>query len=170
MWPYFYQCIWCGDRSTQPWAMMVRDLLAESGVELFDGPKSRLKKRLSEIAVKVVLEQKRQLVSLSCMPTPQVWFKLQQHVCDSKARGLLNRLRAGDAGLDNRRPNIHRSTTKWCSLCLNKGLVNHLTEHHVVVSCQAVWEVSIRIESTHDRNDLEQHDSPYWDLRGRQCL
>ena len=77
-------------------------------------------------------------VSLSCMPTPQVQFKLQPHICDCKARGLLNRLRAGDAGLGNRRPNIHGSTTKWCPLCLNNGLVNHLTEHHVVVSCQAV--------------------------------
>ena len=118
--------------------MMVGDLLAELGVELFDGPKSRLKKRLSEIAVKGVLEQKRQLVSLSCMPTPQVWFKLQPHVCVTKARGLLNRLRAGDKGLGNLRPNIHGSTTKWCSRCLIKGLVNHLTEHHVVISCKAV--------------------------------
>ena len=50
----------------------------------------------------------------------------------------MNRLRAGDAGLGNRRPNIHGSTTKWCPLCLNNGLVNHLTEHHVVESCQAV--------------------------------
>ncbi len=57
---------------------------------------------------------------------------------ESKAGGLLNRLRAGDAGLGNRRPNIHGSTTKWCPLCLNKGLVSHLSEAHVVVSCQAV--------------------------------
>ena len=38
-------------------------------------------------------------------------------------------------------PNIHGSTTKWCPLCLlclDKRLVNHLSEHHVVVSCQAV--------------------------------
>ena len=50
----------------------------------------------------------------------------------------MNRLRAGDAGLGNRRPNIHGSATKWCPLCLSKGIVNHLSEHHVVVSCQAV--------------------------------
>ena len=68
----------------------------------------------------------------------KIWVKLQPHVCDSKAGGLLNRLRAGDAGLGNRRPNIHGSTTKWCPLCLNKGLVSHLSETHVVVSCQAV--------------------------------
>ena len=89
------------------------------------------------MAVGGVLEQKRQLVSLNCMPTSKVWFKLQLHVCDGKAGGLLNRLGAGDAGLGNRRPNIHVSTTKWCPLCHNKGLVNHLSEHHVV-SCQAM--------------------------------
>ena len=88
--------------------------------------------------IKGVLERKRQFVSLNCMPTPRVWFKLQPHVCDSTVGGVLNRLRAGDAGLGNRRPNIHGSTTKWCPLCLNKGIVNRLSEHHVVVSCQAV--------------------------------
>ena len=117
---------------------MVGDLVADLGIDVFDGPKSRLKKRLTEIAVQGVLKQKRRFVSLNCMPIPLVWFKLQPHVCDSKAGGLLNRLRAGDAGLGNRRPNIHGSTTKWCPLCLDKGLVNHLSEHHVVVSCQAL--------------------------------
>jgi len=121
-----------------PWARMVGDLVSELGIEAFDGPKSRLKKRLTEVAIQGVLRQKKRFVSLNCMPTPQIWFKLQPHVCDSKAGGLLNRLRAGDAGLGNRRPNIHGSTTKWCPLCLNKGLVSHLSEAHVVVSCQAV--------------------------------
>ena len=74
------------------WARMVGDLVAELGVDLFDGPKSQLKKRLSKVEVAGVLEQKQQLVSLNCMPTPKVWFKLQRHVCDSKAGGLLNRL------------------------------------------------------------------------------
>ena len=121
-----------------PWARMVGDLVAELGLDVFEGPKSRLKKRLTETMINGVLEQKRQLVSLNCMPTPQVWFKLQPHVCDSTVGGVLNRLRAGDAGLGNRRPNIHGSSTKWCPLCLNKGIVNRLSEHHVVVSCQAV--------------------------------
>ena len=102
-----------------PWARMVGDLVAEMGVDLFDGPKSRLKKRLTEVAIKGVLEQKLQLVSLSCMPTPQVWFKLQPHVCNSKAGGLLNRLRAGDAGLGNRRPKsiaLHQSGVHFASI------------------------------------------------------
>jgi len=121
-----------------PWARMVGDLVADLGLDVFEGPKTRLKKRLIQTSIKGVLEQKRQLVSLNCMPTPQIWFKLQPHVCDSKVGGVLNRLRAGDAGLGNRRPNIHGSATKWCPLCLSKGIVNHLSEHHVVVSCQAV--------------------------------
>ena len=72
------------------------------------------------------------------MPTPRVWFKLQPHVCDSTVGVVLNRLRAGDAWLGNRRLYIHGSSTKWCPLCLNKGIVNRLSEHLVVVSCQAV--------------------------------
>ena len=59
-------------------------------------------------------------------------------VCVGDHAGLLNRLRAGDAGLGNRPQNIHGSTTKWCPLCLEKGLVNNLSEHHVVIFCQAV--------------------------------
>ena len=59
------------------WARMVGDLVSELGVDLFDGPNSKLKKRLTEVAVARVLEQKQQLTSLNCMPTPKVWFKLQ---------------------------------------------------------------------------------------------
>ena len=50
---------------------MVGDLVSELGFEAFDGPKSRLKKRLTEAAVRGVLRQKKRFVSLSCMPTPQ---------------------------------------------------------------------------------------------------
>ena len=65
---------------------MVGDWVAELGVNLFDGPKSRFKKRLTKVAVAGVMEQKQPLVSLNCMPIPKVWFKLQPHVCDSKGR------------------------------------------------------------------------------------
>ena len=71
-----------------PWARMVGNLVAESGDVLFNGPKSQLKKRLTKVALAGVLEKKQQLVSLNFMPTPKVWFKLQLHVCDSKAEGL----------------------------------------------------------------------------------
>ena len=63
-----------------PWARMVGELVAELGLDVFEGPKSRLKKRLTETMINGVLEQKRQLVSLNCMPTPRVWFKLQPRV------------------------------------------------------------------------------------------
>ena len=59
-----------------PWARMVGDLVAELGVDLIDGPKSRLQKSLTIVALAGVLEQKQQLVSLNCMPNPKVWFKL----------------------------------------------------------------------------------------------
>ena len=55
---------------------MVGDLVAELGVDLIDGPKSRLQKSLTIVALAGVLEQKQQLVSLNCMPNPKVWFKL----------------------------------------------------------------------------------------------
>ena len=42
---------------------MVGDLVADLGIDVFDGPKSRLKKRLTEIAVQGVLKQKRRFVS-----------------------------------------------------------------------------------------------------------
>ena len=40
----------------RPWARMVGDLVADLGIDVFDGPKSRLKKRLTEIAVQRGLE------------------------------------------------------------------------------------------------------------------
>ena len=86
------------------------------------------------MAVGGVLEQKRQLVSLNCMPTSKVWFKLQLHVCDGKAGGLLTYLEQEMQDLAN----IHGPATKWCPHCHNKGLVNHLSENHVFVSCQAM--------------------------------
>ena len=65
---YPNQCIRRGYRAhDDPWARMVLDLVADLGVDLFDGPKSSLKKRFTEVVVVGVLEQKRQLVSLNCM-------------------------------------------------------------------------------------------------------
>ena len=116
------------EASDEPAGGMVGDLVAELGVNLLNGSRSRLKNRLIKVSGAGVQKQKQLLVWLSCMPIPKVWFKLQPHVCNSKAGGLLNR-RAQAARLGNHRPNIHGPTTKSFPLCLS--------EHHVV-SCQAV--------------------------------
>jgi len=72
------------------------------------------------------------------MPQPRKWFKLQDHVNDSAEIGTLNRVRAGDAGLGNRRPNKAGKFHSHCPYCLSLGIAVKLSEHHVLIECQSV--------------------------------
>ena len=97
------------------------------------GPKRLLKSSLRDVVVGNVLSQKRELSSLACMPQPRKWFKLQDHLNDSAELRTSNRVRVGDAGLGNRRPNPMGKFYSHCPYCLTKGVVTKPTEHHVKV-------------------------------------
>ena len=68
---------------------------------------------------------------------PNNWFKLQPHVSDSQSSRLLCRVRAGDAGLGNRRPNEFGKSYKLCPFCLRNGLTVALNEAHAILECPA---------------------------------
>ena len=127
-------------RSPQdPWASQVKALKAAVGVHQLDGSKRLVKSMLKDVAVGNILQQKRELTSLSCMPQPRKWFKLQDHVNDSAEIRTLNRVRAGDAGLGNRRPNKGGQFYSHCPYCLSLGKAVKLSEYHVLLECQSVW-------------------------------
>ena len=68
-----------------------------------------------------MIARKREHVSLRYMPLPTLWFKLQPHVTDLPSSRLLCRVRAGDVGLGNRRPNDFGNSYKLCPFCLQNG-------------------------------------------------
>ena len=47
-------------------------------------------------------------------------------------------VRVGDAGLGNRRPNPMGKLYSHCPVCLDRGVVAKLTEHHVIIECLGV--------------------------------
>ena len=87
------------------WARQVEALKEAVGDHGLVGPKRLLKSSLKDVAISNVFSQKRELSSLACMPQPRILFKLQEHVNDIAELGSFNRVRVGDAGLGNRRPN-----------------------------------------------------------------
>ena len=68
-----------------------------------------------------MIAKKREHVSLRYMPLPTFWFKLQPHVTDLLLSRLLCRVRAGDVGLVNRRPDDFGKSYKLCPFCLQNG-------------------------------------------------
>ena len=60
------------------------------------------------------------------------------NVNDSAEFGSLSRCRAGDAGLGNRRPNVHGASYKQCPWCRDLGIQVSLNELHVVLECPGV--------------------------------
>ena len=123
---------------TDPWCKAVDLLVQVLGAQAFSGPKMLLKRALFNYAVSAVLARKRDFTSLNAMSQPTQWFKLPYYVNDSAAIGLLNRCRAGDTGLGNRRPNSMGNAFKQCPLCLRNGLVWKLNEEHVITRCPAL--------------------------------
>ena len=57
---------------------------------------------------------------------------------DSQSCKFLNIIRAGDAGLGNRRPNELGLSYKTCPWCISLGIITKLDELHVILECQAL--------------------------------
>ena len=100
--------------------------------------KGTLRQMLMELHISENLSRKAALPSLLWMPKPVRWFSLQPHVNDSDEFKALSRFRAGDAGLGNRRPNVHGRSYKNCPWCKEMGATAALNELHVGVVCPEV--------------------------------
>ena len=79
--------------------------------------KSHLQAALTNKAVAFVLSVKRQHSTLNTAPQPWNWFKMQDHVNDSKASKILCQVRGGNAQLGNRYKN--RYGFKFLDFILN---------------------------------------------------
>ena len=120
------------------WNLALVKTMGEVGNSAFEGRKAQLKKALHNHAVATVLAMKQEHTSLSSMPQPKVWFTLASYVNDSPNVGALNRCRAGDSGLGNRRPNELGFSSKVCPLCQRIGKMEKLNEAHVILKCHAL--------------------------------
>ena len=119
-----------------PWTKSVQDL-DPAGSSLFLQPRSVVRRTLLQAAIQTVIARKREHVSLRYMPLPTLWFKLQPHVTDLPSSRLLCRVRAGDVGLGNRRPNDFGKSYKLCPFCLQNGSSVSLNEAHAILECPA---------------------------------
>jgi len=124
--------------ATDPWTIRLRSILDAVGIkDLKSISKASLRKRLHEHGVAQLQLLKTAHSSLKWLTEPRRWFKLQSHINDSDQCATLNRVRAGDAGLGNRRPNHMGLTYKTCPWCLSVGIQVKLDEQHVILDCPA---------------------------------
>ena len=121
---------------TDPWTKRVQAILEEAGIDnLVNISKRMLKRRMREHHVSQLRQAKSDHSSLRWLTEPKEWFKLQVHINDSKQCAVLNQVRAGDAGLGNRRPNHLGLTYKECPWCSAIGIRVLLNELHVILDC-----------------------------------
>ena len=69
------------------------------------------------------------------MAEPEKWFCLNPCINDSKESAIVNRVKAGDDGPGNRRPNHLPLTYKICPWCVSVGILVKLDEQHVILEC-----------------------------------
>ena len=121
---------------TDPWTKKVVSILEEAGIQgLVNTSKRSLKRQMREHHVSQLRQAKSEHSSLRWLTEPKDWFKLQAHINDSKQCAVLNQVRAGDAGLGNRRPNHLGLMYKECPWCSAIGIKVLLNELHVILEC-----------------------------------
>ena len=84
--------------------------------------KTHLQAAIAQKAVAFVLSVKRQHSTLNTTPQPWHWFKMQEHVNDSKASKILCQVRRGNAQLGNRYKNRYGFKYEFCPHCETFGL------------------------------------------------
>ena len=100
--------------------------------------KTHLQAAITQRAVAFVLSVKRQHSTLNTTPQPWHWFKMQDHVNDSKASKILCQIRGGNAQLGNRYKNRYGFKYEFCPHCESFGLHIKLVESHVIFECPMV--------------------------------
>ena len=125
--------------TSDPWTAQAQAWTQMVGFSTLAGvSKSRVSTQVelwSTSRIQSMIKDHRSLVALS---EPDRWFTIQPHVNDSSQSRILNRFRAADVGLGNRRPNVLGGAYKECPLCLMGGSVSRLDEIHVALVCPAV--------------------------------
>ena len=124
---------------TDPWTVQVQREIGKLPVrDFFAATKTQVKYIIKHQQIDAIRIMKGSHTSLAWMSEPIVWFTLQPHVNDSPESRTLNRFRAADVGLGNRRPNTWGFKYTNCPLCEEDGNEFKLNEAHVVVICPSV--------------------------------
>ena len=119
---------------SDPWTAQVQE-----GINSFFSANRRIiKEAIKQYQVNTVRSLKGGFSSLAWMSEPVRWFTLQPHVNDSQESRTINRFRAADVGLGNRRPNSWGFQYTNCPLCEEDGNVFVLNELHVILCCPSV--------------------------------
>ncbi len=119
---------------SDPWTAQVQEGINNLPVRSFFSTNRRIiKEAIKQYQVNTVRSLKAGFSSLTWMSEPVRWFTLQPHVNDSQESRTINRFRAADVGLGNRRPNSWGFQYANCPLCEEDGNVFVLNELHVIL-------------------------------------
>ena len=88
---------------------------------------------------------KRQHSTLITTPQPWNWFKIENHVNDTKSSKILCQVRGGNAQLGNRYKNRYGFIYDVCPHCELLGLNIKLTESHVIFECPIVAKLKFYV-------------------------
>ena len=100
-----------------PWIKLILETEGEIGTPIEVLKLKELKEKVIERAVIFFLGEKRDHVSLRSQPQPSEWFRLQNHVNDSRCSMVLNMARSGNLLLGNRMQNKFGKQWKMCPGC-----------------------------------------------------
>ena len=101
--------------STDPWTKRVNLILSRIGIQdISKVSRFQLKRIMDNSHIASIQQVKSIHSSLQWAAEPEKWFRLNPCINDSKESAIVNRVKAGDAGLGNRRPNHLGLTYKMC--------------------------------------------------------
>ena len=126
------------DNPSDPWTKSWRKIETMVGNIFRYKTKKLLLTAVTRKAVAYVMNVKRQHSTLITTPQPWNWFKIQNHVNDTKASRILCQVRGGNAQLGNRYKNRYGVSYDVCPHCEVLGLNIKLTESHVIFECPVV--------------------------------
>ena len=122
------------------WAKDIKEIEEAIEANIPDLSLKQLREKVNDVAIREVLDVKSQHISLQSQPQPQEWFKLQDHINDSRRSKILNMARSGNLQLGNRMKNKYGKQWKVCPVCSVTGPDTRLNETHVILECPATNE------------------------------
>ena len=124
---------------TDPWTKQVNLILSRIGIQdISKVSRFQLKRIMDNSLIASIQQVKGSHSSLDgrlWAAEPEKWFCLNPCINDSKESAIVNRVKAGDDGLGNRRPNHLPLTYKMCPWCVSVGILVKLDEQHVILEC-----------------------------------
>ena len=126
-------------RPEDPWVKVWMSIQRDVGILTNFNTRKELNQALIDRSISHVMAVKAEHTTMTVVPQPKNWFKLQSHVTDSFASRTLCCVRAGNTLLGNRFKNRYGQRYDTCPHC---RIVRHtrsvLRESHVIFNCPCV--------------------------------